>query len=197
MGFRDWSKGKRRVWLLFSIAIALGFGAALFIENFFFQRPQSNKTCSRMHDSISVREATTREVHLYFANRKGRYLQAEQRKLEAKDTSSAIEVIIRTLIDGPDSSDLVSAIPAGSQLLHTFVTPEGTGYLDFSLELSRLHPGGVTAERLTLYAIVNSIVLNFEEVERVHLLLEGKPASTLSGHLDIRHPKTANLLIVR
>jgi len=197
MGFRKLSKRKSRVWLLFFVAIALGFAAAWSIENLFFPGSESNNTSFRMRDSIPVQEATTREAHLYFANRKGHFLQAEQRKIEVKGTSSAVEVIIRILIDGPDNVNLVSAIPAGSQLLHTFVTDEGTAYLNFSSELSRLHPGGVTAERLTLYAIVNSIVLNLEEVERVQLLLEGEPTSTLSGHLDIRHPKTADLMIVR
>jgi hypothetical protein len=77
------------------------------------------------------------------------------------------------------------------------VTDDGTAYVDFSLELSGLHPGGIIAERLTLHSIVNSLVLNLDAVERVQLLLEGKPASTLSGHLDIGHAKTADLLIIR
>jgi spore germination protein GerM len=148
-------------------------------------------------DSISVQEAITRKVHLYFADRKGNYLQAEERKILAEDTISAIEAIIAALLEGPDDPKLVSTIPAGSHLLHIFVTDDGTAYLDFSSELSRLHPGGITAERLTLYTIVNSLVLNLEQVERVQLLFEGKPASTLSGHLDIRQAKTANLLLVR
>ena len=197
MGFPKLSKRERRVWSLFLVAIALGFGAALLLESLFFQRSEPSKTSARMHGSSPVQQAPTREVHLYFANRKGRYLQAEQKKIEAQGTTSAIEAIIRTLIDGPDSSTLVSAIPIGSELLHTFVTDDGTAYLDFSPDLFHLHPGGVTAERLTLYAIVNSIVLNLEQVERVQLLLDGSPTSTLSGHLDIRYPKTANLLIVR
>ena len=115
----------------------------------------------------------------------------------AEDTISAMEAIIAALLEGPDDPKLVSTIPAGSRSLHIFVTDDGTAYLDFSSELSRLHPGGVTAERLTLCAIVNSLVLNLEQVERVQLLFEGKPVSTLSGHLDIRQAKTANLLIVR
>jgi len=115
----------------------------------------------------------------------------------AEDTISAMEAIITALMEGPDDPKLVSTIPPGSRLLHIFVTDDGTAYLDFSSELSSLHPGGVTAERLTLYAIVNSLVLNLEQVERVQLLFEGQPASTLCGHLDIRQAKTANLLIVR
>lgn len=197
MGLRQVSKKNRRFWLLLSVAIGLGFGAVLLFGKLFFPTSEPVNPPSRVRDSIPVRGATTRKVHLYFANRKGPYLQAEQRKIQAQDTSSAIEAIISALLEGPDDSKLVSTIPAGSRLLHTFVTGDGTAYLDFSSELSRLHPGGVTAEGLTLYAIVNSLVLNLDEVERVQLLFEGKPASTLSGHLDIRQAKTANLLIVR
>ncbi|MGD8253683.1 MAG: GerMN domain-containing protein [Syntrophobacterales bacterium] len=196
---RSWrtTKRKRRLWLLLSAAIALGFAAAFFLGKHFFSAPESTTPHSKIRDSVPVQAASTRKVHLYFASRKGRFLQAEERKIQASDTGSAIEAIISALLEGPEDVKLVSAIPAGSKLLHTFITDDGTAYVDFNPELSLLHPGGVTAERLTVYAIVNSIVLNFDSVERVQLLLEGKPAATLAGHLDIRLARTANLLIVR
>jgi hypothetical protein len=197
MGFREASKRKRRIWLLLFVATGLGFAAALSLGKLFFPTSEPVTPRTRVSDPITAGTTSSRKVHLYFADRKARYLQAEERKIEAKDTDSAIKAIIGALIEGPDDSKLVSTIPAGSQLLHTFATDDGTAYVDFNPELSSLHPGGVTAERLTLYAIVNSLVLNLETVERVQLLLEGKPALTLSGHLDILHPKTANLLIVR
>lgn len=197
MGLRLVSKRKNRFWLLLLVAVGMGFGAAFFLGKLFFSKTESVSPSSRVRNSILVREAITRKVHLYFANQKGSYLQAEERKIVAEDTISAMEAILTALMEGPDDPKLVSTIPPGSRLLHTFVTDDGTAYLDFSSELSRLHPGGVTAERLTLYAIVNSLVLNLEQVERVQLLFEGQPASTLCGHLDIRQAKTANLLIVR
>ena len=197
MGSRLLSKGKGRFLLLVLVAIGIAFGAVFSLGKIFFPRSESVTVPSRIREPIAVRDATSRKVHLYFANRKGRYLQAEQRKIQAEDTNSAIEAIITALLEGPDNSELVLTMPAGSRLLHSFVTDDGTAYLDFNSELSRFHPGGVTAERLTLYSIVNSLVLNFDKVERVQLLIEGKPASTLSGHLDIRQAKTANLLIVR
>jgi len=197
MGLRLVSKRKGRFWLLLVFAIVLGFGASFFLGKLFLPRPESISLSSRASDPTSVREAITRKVHLYFADRKGNYLQAEERKILAEDTISAIEAIIAALLEGPDDPKLFSTIPTGSRLLHIFVTDDGTAYLDFSSELFRLHPMGITAERLTLYSIVNSLVLNLEKVERVQLLFEGKPASTLSGHLDIRQAKTANLLIVR
>jgi len=197
MGFRLVSKRKGRFWLLLVVAIGLGFGAIFSLGKLFFPRPESVSSSSRVRDSVPVREAVTQKVHLYFADRKGNHLQAEERKIVAEESISAIEAIITALFEGPDNPKLVSTIPAGSRLRHIFVTDDGTAYLDFASELSRLHPGGVTAERLTLYAIVNSVVLNLEQIERVQLLFEGIPASTLSGHLDIRQAKTANLLIVR
>ena len=191
------TKRKRRLWLLLVAAVALGFAAAFFLGKHFFSSPESTTPHSKIRDSVPVQAASTRKVHLYFASRKGRFLQAEERKIQATDTGSAIEAIVSALLEGPEDAKLVSTIPTGSKLLHTFITDDGTAYVDFNSELSLLHPGGVTAERLTIYAIVNSLVLNLDSVERVQLLLEGKPASTLAGHLDIRIARTANLLIVR
>ena len=197
MGLRLVSKRKGQFWLLMVVAIGLGFGASFFLGKLFFPRSESVGPSSKASDATPVPEAVTRRVHLYFADRKGDYLQAEETKVLAEDNASAIEAIINALLEGPDSPKLVSTIPAGSRLLHIFLTDDGTAYLDFNSELSRLHPGGVTAELLTFYAIVDSIVLNLEQVERVQLLFEGKPVSTLNGHLDISQAKTANLLIVR
>jgi spore germination protein GerM len=197
VGLRLVSKRKGRFWLLLVVVIGLGFGASFFLGKLFFPKSKPVGPPSKAGDSVPVREATARRVHLYFADRKGDYLQAEEKKVLAEDTPSAIEAIVNALLEGPDNPKLVSTIPAGSHLLHIFLTDDGTAYLDFNSELSRLHPGGVTAERLTLYSIVDSIVLNLEQVERVQLLIEGKPVSTLNGHVDIRQAKTANLLIVR
>jgi spore germination protein GerM len=197
MGVRLVSKRKGRFWLFLAGAIGLGFVASFFLGKLFHPRPESIAPSSKVGDSAQVREATSQRVHLYFADQKGNYLQAEERKILAENSISAIKAIMTALLEGPDDPKLVSTIPSGSRLLHVFVTDDGTAYLDFNLELRRHHPGGVTAERLTLYAIVNSIVLNLEQVERVQLLLEGKTVSTLTGHLDISQTKTANLLIVR
>jgi hypothetical protein len=35
---------------------------------------------------------------------------------------------------------------------------------------------------------VNTLVLNFDEIERVQLLIEGKEIKTLCGHLDLSRP---------
>ena len=194
-----WEKTRtsRRFWLLLFAVLGLGIGLALTLAKIFSPGVKPPTGHSRVREPLPVRAAAAQKVHLYFASRNGRHLQAEERRIEAKDTPSAIRAIVDALLEGPQDSRLASTIPEGSKLLHLFVIDDGTAYVDFSGKLSRSHPGGVTAERLTVYAIVNSLVLNLDSVERVVLLFEGKPAPTLAGHLDIRHSKMANLLIVR
>ena len=196
---RSWEtkKRRRRFWFALSAGIFLGLGGILALSRLFVSGPESEPIHPGVRVAVAVREATKRKVHLYFASNNGRYLQAEERRIEATDISSAAEAIVRALIRGPNDPKLVAIIPPGTQLLRLFVTDGGTAYVDFTSELSRQHPGGVTAERLTLYAIVNSIVLNLDRVERVQLLLDGRTASTLAGHLDIRYAKTADLLVIR
>ncbi len=197
MALRAKSKGNRRSWLLLFAVIGFGFGVAFVLAKVLLPGSKQPVGNSVIRDPLPLRTSTTRKVHIFFASRDGRYLQTEERRIESEDADSTIEAIIGALLEGPQDSRLASTIPAGTRLLHLFVTDDGTAYVDFTQELSSLHPGGVASERLTLYAIVNSIVLNLDSVERVQLLVEGKPAPTLTGHIDTRHPRMADLLIVR
>jgi spore germination protein GerM len=197
MRSRKTTRRQRLIWFSLFIAAALGLGVVLNFARLYLVEPKPTSPYMKVRSNIPVQEASRRQVHLYFAASAGSHLQAEERKLEVSDTLSTMESIISALLEGPRDSRLTSTIPTGTQLLHLFINSDGTAYLDFTAELSRLHPGGIRAELLTLYGIVNSLVLNLDEVERVQLLLEGKPTSTLNGHLDIDHPIAADLLIIR
>jgi hypothetical protein len=50
------------------------------------------------------------------------------------------------------------------------------------------HPGGSTAELLTVYAIVNTITTNIPEVKKVQLLFDGIAIETIAGHIDCSSP---------
>lgn len=43
-------------------------------------------------------------------------------------------------------------------------------------------------EILAVYAIVDSVVINIAEIDRVGILVNGRPVATLNGHLDLRRP---------
>jgi spore germination protein GerM len=193
-----WRRGNRflRLWLIPLAVLVMGAGAAIFLTYRFAGDNQGRLLRSQVTKPVPVHEAVRRRVQLYFGALGGRHLQAEERQIEANDPLAAAEAMIGGLLQGPKSFELFSPIPKGTRLLHLFITEDGTAYVDCSSELSASHPGGVGAERLTLYAIVNTLAMNLKEIERVQILIEGRDQTTLAGHLDIRHPKTADPLLV-
>ena len=96
--------------------------------------------------------------------------------------------ILSDLLAGPSDQSAVSLAPAGTRLKQVYVLENGIAYADFSEELRSGIEGGSDAEILTVYSIVNSLALNVPEIERVGILVEGRPCETLNGHLDLRRP---------
>jgi len=136
-------------------------------------------------------------VHLYFADRNNHFLTAEQRVISHLETAvSLAEAIIEELIKGPQAGH-IKTIPPGTQLRAIYITPDGSCYVDLSEEVKKHHPGGSKSELFTLYSMVNSLVLNVPEIERVKILIDGKEALTLAGHIDLQPPVKANMLLIR
>ncbi len=81
-----------------------------------------------------------------------------------------------------------SAIPRGVSLRELFVTSQGVAYLDLSQELVSNHPGGSSAEELTVFSLSQTLIANFPAVKTVKILVEGREIQTLAGHLDLTIP---------
>ena len=136
-------------------------------------------------------------LNLYYADPYSEKLAAEQRTIQAKKTiKGTIEAAIDEFIKGP-KGDLVNTIPPGTALKNVRIDPEGTVWVNFSSHLSKSHPGGSSAEIMTVYAIVNTIVLNFDEVTKVRILIEGKSVDTLAGHIDCSEPFIADRSFIK
>ena len=52
-------------------------------------------------------------------------------------------------------------------------------------------------KRITIFSIVNSLILNVPQIKTVKFIKGGREALTLAGHIDIRLPFKANMLLVR
>jgi hypothetical protein len=91
----------------------------------------------------------------------------------------------------------VSLVPPGTILRAFYITERGDAFVDLSPEASTMHPGGSTNELLTVYAIVNAVTANLSSVERVQILIDGKQADTLAGHVDLRRPFERDTSLVR
>ena len=138
-----------------------------------------------------------RQIHLYFADGSGKYLSAEQRVLEQSlDVASAARELVEALIRGPMKGG-TRTLPRTAELRALFVTADGMAYLDFKTDAFDFHPGGVRTELMTIYSIVDTLVLNLEQVRQVKFLIGGQEAATLAGHVDLSRPFKADMLWIR
>jgi spore germination protein GerM len=136
-------------------------------------------------------------THLYFSDLDERFLTAEERVLpQYKTPTENAEAAIAALIAGP-KENLSRTIPKETKLLSIYLTPNKTAYVDFDETITEKHPGGSTTELLTIYSIVNTLTLNFSEIENVKILIRGRERKVLAAHVSIQQPLSANLLLIR
>lgn len=88
----------------------------------------------------------------------------------------------------PPERPLISPFPAGTTLRAIYLTAEGDAFVDLSRHASAGHPGGSLDELFTVYALVNALVSNVQEIDAVQILIEGREVDTLAGHVDLRRP---------
>jgi spore germination protein GerM len=129
-------------------------------------------------------------ILLFFAAQDGSELQSENRGLlQVSTVRETLRQTVQELINGPRQG-LLGTLPRGTQLLDLFLDDQGIVFLNFNKAISEDHPGGVWMEILTVSSLVQSLTANFELVRGVRILIEGRPAETLAGHVDIRRPLT-------
>ena len=136
-------------------------------------------------------------AHLYFAAHTNAFLTAEERALGNPSNPTAFgEQIINALIEGP-RGELVPTFPPQTALRGLYVGNDKTAYVDLSSAVSDFFPGGAQSELLTVYSVVNSLVLNVPQIEAVKILIEGDDTATLAGHIELRLPLKAHMLLIR
>lgn len=126
---------------------------------------------------------------LYFSDARADGLVAERRDMaESKDLHTRVRAIVRELSAG-SLNGLERTIPSGVVAEHVFLDDHGVLYLNLNQALVDGHPGGTRAELLTLRSLTETILANEPQVERVHLLVDGKERGSLRGHVLLSSPE--------
>ena len=117
-----------------------------------------------------------RQLRLFFVDSTGRRLVSEYHSLTLSEETSPERYVVEELLRGPNSSDLYSAIPAGTQLL-SCRTEDHVCTVDLSEEFYTGRPATALGERLAVYSLVNSLTA-LADVDSVCILVEGEPVDT-------------------
>jgi spore germination protein GerM len=136
------------------------------------------------------------EVTLYFLTPDGEMLAAERRRIFRTATvNDRARQAIQAILDGPEGR-LLRSIPPGTRILEIFVARDGTAFVDLSAEFRWGLETGSSDAVLAVYAVVNTLAQNFEEIRRVKLLLDGEELDSVGGHLDLSRPILPEMSLV-
>jgi spore germination protein GerM len=133
---------------------------------------------------------TERDVTLYFASPDASQLINLTSRINCSDERDCLRKIIEALIKGPvaDGLPVVSARAS----LNNVRIEEDMAILDFDAQFTEGHPGGSQSELLTVYALANSVAVNFPHLRQIQIIIDGAEVDTLKGHVDLRRPLLAD-----
>jgi hypothetical protein len=165
---------------------ALIMGVTLGLERIF----QQNQPAPVAAPAAAAQAAPVAHITatLFYATPDGQALAAVRREVPLADSPIAQGRQILSVQTEPAPEGYVSTIPSGTSVRGFYVTPQGDAFVDLSADVAKGHPGGSTAELLTVYTIVNAVTANLPSVTRVQILVDGKETDTLAGHVDLRRP---------
>lgn len=140
-------------------------------------------------------DALPREVTLYFSTPDGGRLMAETGFIEAcRHDEECLRAVVSALIDGPGENG-VAVLPAESRLLDLELR-DSLVMLNFDQSFVSGHPGGTQSELLTVYALANTLAVNFPHIRQVDFRVAGQPLETIKGHVDLRQPIVPDFSLV-
>lgn len=138
--------------------------------------------------------AATRKGVLFFVA-DGIRLAREARELgSCGETAECLKDLLDELVSGP-VGELDEALPAAAAL--SSVRLEGDlAVVDMNRAFADEMPAGSSAEMLAVYSIVNTVCVNYPQIARVKITVDGNE-KTILRHLDLSDPLTPDFTLER
>lgn len=126
----------------------------------------------------------TADLRLYFSDKKGSALEAEEVSVRYNSNMSIEKLIVEQLMKGPSTQDRKAVIPSGTKLLGVSVR-ENVCYVNF--DEGFLNVAEQVNPKITVYALVNTIV-DGGDCNQVQLLVNGETNITYQEIIDLSKP---------
>jgi spore germination protein GerM len=137
--------------------------------------------------SAAPSPAQTVRVTLFFPNGTDGKLQPEERDIPRPSGGGAyLKALFEELHKGPHRQELLPALPDKMALRNAFLIPEGTAVLDLAVDSGIAF--GSDEELSIVASLVDTTLQNVADTTRVRILVNGEPAETLGGHVDLTRP---------
>lgn len=123
----------------------------------------------------------------------GSRLAREARELDpCEDVVVCLKDVLEELLNGP-VGEFDESLPEGTVI--NMVRIEGDRVaIDLNRAFADALPSGSSAEMLAVYSIVNTVAVNFPQVTKIKLTVEGNE-KTILRHLDLSDPLTPDFTL--
>jgi spore germination protein GerM len=142
-------------------------------------------------------KVANRTVKLYFES-PDLLLVAETRNLALPASpAGALSVTMRELFKGSANASVPRPFPPDTVVRAAYLLPDGTAFVDLGgPTLTQGWGTGSHEELMAVYSVVQTVTANFPEARKVRILVNGEPADTLAGHIDLGRPLTPLAAVV-
>lgn len=128
------------------------------------------------------------EITLFFAGAGGQPEPELREVPPGGPLSQRVRLLVQELAAGPESRGLGAVLPRDAALREFYLVPGGTGFLDMNAAFESGLSRGSEDAILAVRCLVDSLAINFPEIERVKILVEGEEPREFGGHLDLSRP---------
>lgn len=111
------------------------------------------------------------------------------------DGQSQARVILAAMLG--DQRIAQTALLKDVRLRELYLDASGTAYVDLASVQQKEIRVSARDELMALYAVVNTLLQNIEEIKRVRVLLDGREVQTLAGHIDLSRAFSKRMDLVK
>ncbi|MGB8012683.1 MAG: GerMN domain-containing protein [Terriglobales bacterium] len=128
----------------------------------------------------------TETVTLYVADDAGGRLrpQAAQIPLPGGRQQRA-EELLRALLRIYQQPGALHSLSPAADIRAIYMVDPGAAVIDLNAAFADQHRSGILCEQLTVNSLVETLAVNVPGIQRVNILVAGKPRDTLAGHADL------------
>jgi hypothetical protein len=128
----------------------------------------------------------TRVVLLFFPESSSGRLKAEPRRLVAREgTAGLIKSALLELGKGPQDKGLLSPFGQELKVRGVYSSADGTIFVDLAPGGEGTFGSGLSEEIAAVRAVASTVFFNFPQAGRLKILVDGEPAVSLAGHVDL------------
>ena len=128
----------------------------------------------------------TENVTLYVADDAAGELRPQSAKIPLPGgRQQRAEELLRALLRIYQLPGSGHPLPAASDIRSVYLVDPGVAVIDLNAAFADQHRSGIMVEQLTVNSLVETLAANVPAINRVSILVEGKPRDTLAGHADL------------